>query len=223
MRALETDDLAAPALVGGPAVADLASRVGDVARSIADARRTAGKVMSLSAYLQTPSTAPVSGPETESIDVVWRAGGQRLDELLSGGDRVAVADQRGVLALADFLLVRIVELALATDDLSRSVPENEFPSMPEQVNAVVTRTLLRLLQERAPGRAIEVRIPPFAAGQVGEGPRHSRGTPPNVVELSPQLWLQLAAGRVDWSDAVGSAEVSASGARADLSAWLPLL
>jgi hypothetical protein len=87
-------------------------------------------------------------------------------------------------------------------------------------NAV--RHLLGVLARRAPGRSIEVRVPPYGAVQCGEGPRHTRGTPPNVVETDPTTWVALATGRTTWSSAVTAGRVSASGARADLSQWLPL-
>ena len=78
------------------------------------------------------------------------------------------------------------------------------------------------LAERAPGRAVEVRVPPFAAIQCVEGQRHTRGTPPNVVEMDATTWLRLATGRLSWADAVAEARLSASGTRADLSPYLPL-
>ena len=95
------------------------------------------------------------------------------------------------------------------------------PPRPELRTAV--RYLLDLLAARAPGRAIEVRVPPYAAVQCGEGPRHTRGTPPNVVETDPVTWIRLATGRLGWADAIGSAAVHASGPRADLAAYLPLV
>lgn len=70
---------------------------------------------------------------------------------------------------------------------------------------------------------MEVRVPPFAAVQCIEGPRHTRGTPPNVIETDPKTWLELATGRLQWTDAVATGRVSASGARADLSRWLPIV
>jgi hypothetical protein len=82
--------------------------------------------------------------------------------------------------------------------------------------------LLGVLAGRAPGRAVEVRVPPYAAVQCIEGPRHTRGTPPNVVETDPVTWIALAAGRAGWAEAVATGKVRASGPRADLSAWLPL-
>jgi Bacterial SCP ortholog len=85
------------------------------------------------------------------------------------------------------------------------------------------RYLLQLLAARHPGRVLEVRIPPVAAVQCLPGPVHTRGTPPNVVETDPVTWVRLAAGRLGWADAVGSAAVHASGPRADLTAYLPLV
>jgi Bacterial SCP ortholog len=85
------------------------------------------------------------------------------------------------------------------------------------------RYLLQLLATRHPGRVLEVRIPPVAAVQCLPGPVHTRGTPPNVVETDPLTWVQLATGRLGWADAVGSAAVHASGPRADLAPYLPLL
>jgi hypothetical protein len=82
--------------------------------------------------------------------------------------------------------------------------------------------LLGLLERQAPGRAVEVRIPPHAAIQCVAGPRHTRGTPPNVVETDPATWILLATGRLAWADAVADGRVRASGPRADLSEYLPL-
>jgi hypothetical protein len=82
--------------------------------------------------------------------------------------------------------------------------------------------LLGVLERQAPGRAVEVRIPPYAAIQCVEGPRHTRGTPPNVVETDPITWIMLAAGRLAWPDALAEGRVRASGPRSDLSGYLPL-
>jgi hypothetical protein len=84
------------------------------------------------------------------------------------------------------------------------------------------RVLLGELARRAPGRSVEVRIPPFGAIQCVAGPRHTRGTPPNVVETDPMTWLLLGTGRLTWTDAVASGKVHASGIRTDLSDQLPL-
>jgi hypothetical protein len=81
---------------------------------------------------------------------------------------------------------------------------------------------LAVLVETAPGHAVEVRVPPFAAVQAIEGTRHRRGTPPAVVECDARTWLALAVGRLTWADAVADGRVRASGERSDLSAYLPL-
>jgi hypothetical protein len=84
------------------------------------------------------------------------------------------------------------------------------------------KATLALLVEINPGRAIEVRIPPYAAVQCGEGPTHTRGTPANVIEMDAITWLALASGETTWSAAMLSGAISASGARADLTNYLPL-
>ena len=81
---------------------------------------------------------------------------------------------------------------------------------------------LAALQERAPGRAVEVRVPPYAAVQVIGGGTHTRGTPRAVVETDGETWIALATGELDWAEAVEAGRVRASGERADLSAYLPL-
>ncbi len=91
----------------------------------------------------------------------------------------------------------------------------------EALRGAATYTL-GLLEARVPGRAVEVRIPPFAAVQCVAGPRHTRGTPPNVVETDAVTWAMLAAGRTAWAAALDSGAVRASGPRADLSPYLPL-
>jgi len=95
------------------------------------------------------------------------------------------------------------------------------------LDAAGTRTAVRAtlgwLAQTEPGRSVEIRVPPHGAVQaVGGGPRHTRGTPPNVVETDPATWLALVTGAVCWADAVGDGRVRASGSRADLSALLPL-
>jgi len=92
---------------------------------------------------------------------------------------------------------------------------------PEILEAV--KATLVLLVGANPGRAIEVRIPPYAAVQCGDGPTHSRGTPPNVIEMDADTWLALANGATNWAAAMQTGKINASGARADLSEFLPLL
>ena len=84
------------------------------------------------------------------------------------------------------------------------------------------KSTLALLESKAPGRAIEVRIPPYAAVQCGEGPTHTRGTPPNTIEMDAPTWLALASGQLTWGQALADGKIAASGVRADLSEYLPL-
>lgn len=88
--------------------------------------------------------------------------------------------------------------------------------------AAACRYLARSLAARAPGRTVELRVPPHVAVQCVAGPRHTRGTPPNVVETTPVTWLLLATGRLAWSTAVRDGQVHASGDRADLADYLPV-
>lgn len=83
--------------------------------------------------------------------------------------------------------------------------------------------LLALLDQRAPGNSVEVRVPPFAAVQVVSGTRHTRGTPPAIVETDAATWLALARGTTTWADARAAGKVHASGERSDLSRYLPLV
>lgn len=80
----------------------------------------------------------------------------------------------------------------------------------------------RAFADKAPGRSVELRIPPYVAVQCVEGPRHTRGTPPNVVEMDAYTWLALADGSLAWPEAVADGRISASGPRSDLSHLLPL-
>ncbi|RXZ68765.1 sterol carrier family protein [Agromyces albus] len=88
--------------------------------------------------------------------------------------------------------------------------------------ALAVRYTLQLLAEQAPGGTVEVRVPPFGAVQCIEGPKHTRGTPPNVIETDAATWLALATGALAWADARAAGRVHASGQRADVSAQLPL-
>ncbi len=91
-----------------------------------------------------------------------------------------------------------------------------------ETSALAVRYLLQQLADEAPGHTVEVRVPPFGAVQCVEGPQHTRGTPPNVVEMDAGTWLELATGGLGWADALGDSRVSASGQRADLRGLLPL-
>jgi hypothetical protein len=87
---------------------------------------------------------------------------------------------------------------------------------------LLTKHFLAVLEERAPGRSVEVRVPPYAAVQVIAGVRHTRGTPPAVIETDAETWVALASGALTWPDALDSGRVTASGERTDLASYLPL-
>jgi hypothetical protein len=113
----------------------------------------------------------------------------------------------------------------------RPLPAADVAAALERVHAdaadvddlrALTKHFLALLEERAPGRSVEVRVPPYAAVQVVPGVRHTRGTPPAVVETDAATWIALATGSLTWSDAEARGRISASGERADLTPHLPL-
>lgn len=87
---------------------------------------------------------------------------------------------------------------------------------------LLTKHFLAVLEHRAPGRSVEVRVPPFAAAQVIEGVRHTRGTPPAVVETDAATWIAVATGGLEWAAAIDSGRIVASGERTDLTPYLPL-
>ena len=151
-----------------------------------------------------------------------------IDDLatkLDAGIRLSqvITTPRGPTTTEDFLATRIVELVVHTDDLNRSVPEITPAVLQRGALGRCTRALATILARRHPGRSVEVRVPPYAAVQCVEGPRHTRGTPPNVVEVEPVAWIELATGRLVWSDALADGRIAASGDRADLSPYLPVL
>jgi len=93
----------------------------------------------------------------------------------------------------------------------------------EEQTRLLVKHFMAVLEGRAPGRSVEVRVPPYAAVQAVEGVRHTRGTPPAVVETDAETWLDLAVGAISFADAERAGRLRASGERADLTAYLPLL
>jgi uncharacterized protein (TIGR03083 family) len=135
-------------------------------------------------------------------------------------DRVLHRDT-GAITVADYLPSRCVEACVHSLDLAAATGVD--PGLaPEAVGAAV-RLLAMTLAARTPGRSVELRVPPYAAVQLIEGPRHTRGTPPNVVETDPVTWLELASGRMAWAAAAAEGRLLASGERSDLSSYLPVL
>ncbi|MDV2420386.1 sterol carrier family protein [Corynebacterium tuberculostearicum] len=100
--------------------------------------------------------------------------------------------------------------------------EHDKPGRALLADAV--RRTARTLEADVPGHSVELRVPPFVAVQCIEGPRHTRGTPPNVVETDPETWLRLATGLADWEESLSAGRVDASGSRAgEIAQWLPLI
>ncbi|WP_399088850.1 sterol carrier family protein [Streptomyces sp. BBFR2] len=132
-----------------------------------------------------------------------------------------LAVRPAAMRLADALATRCVELIAHSDDLAAATGAG-IP-YDRQALATATRVLADALADAAPGGSVEVRIPPFAVVQCVEGPRHTRGTPPNVVETDPLTWIRLATGRTSWAEAREAAQVTASGERADIGGYLPIL
>ena len=108
-----------------------------------------------------------------------------------------------------------------SSDLIGHLPELSA-SVPRPTVATAVRFTLQLLEARAPGQAVEVRVPPFGAVQILPGTTHRRGTPPAVIEMPAEVWLALAVGGLPWSTAISQGLVAASGNRADLGELLPL-
>lgn len=136
-------------------------------------------------------------------------------------DTILAVSATESMRLDEYLVSRCIEGCIHTLDLAAATDLE--PRLDRDALAATARSLARMLATQAPGRSVEVRVPPYVAVQCVTGPRHTRGTPPNVVETDPVTWLELATGRVRWADARGAGRISASGERADLSAYLPVL
>ena len=109
-----------------------------------------------------------------------------------------------------------VDRALALGNATTALAN---PTNPELL-ANGVRTSLQWYAEQNPGRAVEVRVPPYLAVQILGGTTHRRGTPPAVVEMSPQTWLELFTKKLSWAEAVTSGKITAGGERSDLSELL---
>ncbi|CAL9467100.1 hypothetical protein SUDANB58_02770 [Streptomyces sp. enrichment culture] len=234
VRTLTPGQLALPTRLDGWTVRELAAHVALAVEAVGrglDREEPAGAGLAL---LDWPSATAAHASDIADdtrelaaahpdLDALYARTEQRLTAHLADapGTRL-LATRTGAIALADYLVTRAVELVVHTDDLNAAVPGLDVPC-DRQALATATRLLADTLAAKAPGGATEVRIPPYAVVQCVEGPRHTRGTPPNVVETDPLTWIRLATGRLGWKDAVAGAEVSASGERADLGGVLPLL
>ncbi|MFJ3235064.1 sterol carrier family protein [Streptomyces sp. NPDC086787] len=234
VRALEPGQLALPTRLGEWTVGDLVTHIGTTVTAVhraLDLPRPAKQDTLLVDWpLATAAVSPAAAdltaglaPEHQDLDAYLTDVDRGLRLLLEEhpGTRLLATDA-GALPLDDYLVTRAVVLVVHTDDLNAALPGIEVP-YDRQALAAATRILADALAAKAPGGATEVRIPPYAVVQCVEGPRHTRGTPPNVVETDPLTWLRLATGRLDWTEALAAAKVGASGERADLGDLLPLM
>lgn len=168
--------------------------------------------------LRTDPAVPAADVDLSEISAAIRA----TPRLVNISDQTA----RGL----DVLRVELAHWCAASTVLA---PARNDLTIPRPALAESVRLVAEVLAARFPGRAVELRVPPFAAVQLGvvgadesrvsQGPAHTRGTPPNVVEMPPLTLLRLAAGAVSWSSAIATPGVSASGAHADLSHAWPVL
>ncbi len=110
----------------------------------------------------------------------------------------------------------------AADGQSALSAARSAESLDRNSLATAVRYTLEELAHRVPGNSVEVRVPPYGVTQCIEGPRHTRGTPPNVVETDAHTWLALALGNTTWDEAVAAGQVAASGQRSGLAEVLPL-
>ena len=235
---------AAPARFGGRTVAGLIADLGGSLDAVTDnLGLPAGEGAPLTPTDWVAATrgaaAPAATPAGTVADAAAAldAAAERALGLLAEeyAPQLRLPTRFGPMLLTDFLVTRLVRAVLLADDLAQALAEacpelcpdpDGFPH-DRQALAAATRLLADALAVQAPGGAVELRVPPFAVVQCVAGPRHTRGTPPNVVETSPLPWIRLAGGRLSWAEATGAggnvAQLTASGERSDLSALLPVM
>jgi uncharacterized protein (TIGR03083 family) len=229
---LPTDAFGQPSVLAGWDLRTLVGHVVGSKEGIEDwlATRSTERALPVSIYVQAyaPAAADISA---QSVAVTGESTAaqlmQRLRAPLPDADGLAdgtvIAGPRGPITALDFVRTRVVDLVVHCDDVSRSLPDDAPVPLLRPGLATTTRVLAEMLAAQAPGRSVEVRVPPFVAVQAVAGPRHTRGTPPNVVETDPVTWLRLATGRAAFAEAVADGRVRASGTRADLAPHLPVL
>jgi uncharacterized protein (TIGR03083 family) len=212
-------------------VAHLVSNVDAVTRAMSN-RPPAKAEVDLLGYLSAMrGVAPAVAQR--AVDLAADATPQRLrarfamavhkttEALRDPNPRRLVLVRLGAVPLGDFLVTRCVEGVVHGLDLRAATG---VPAEPDPVALrVVVRAFAALLARDAPGRSVEVRIPGHVAAQCVEGPRHTRGTPPNVVEADAEAFVEVCSGRLSWADALAAGSLRASGERADLSPYVPLV
>ena len=234
VRRLEGEQLARPTRLDGWTVRELVVHVGMAVTAVHRAVAQPAPATADAVLLDWPFATAANSAAIDAFTRDLTAQHPDLDAHLADVDaslRDLLAEQPGTrllrtnvgaLSLYDYLVTRAVELVVHTDDLNAAVPGLDVP-FDRQALAATTRLLADALAVKAPGGSTEVRVPPYAVVQCVEGPRHTRGTPPNVVETDPLTWVRLATGRLAWREALDEAKVSASGERADIGALLPVM
>jgi len=230
---LEPEQFSRPTRLGGWRLAELVAHLGtsNLARYLASPPAARAELDPVGWALGCAAAAPVVDERARGMSEESRPAELRslvhetrlaMQHSLADVDPGFVVPARfGDIAVADYLATRCVELTVHSLDLTTALDLE--PALDRGAVGVAVRLLADVLVAVAPGRSVEVRVPPYVAVQCVEGPRHTRGTPPNTVEMRASTWLELATGRVTWADAIGNGRVQASGQRADLSSLLPLL
>jgi uncharacterized protein (TIGR03083 family) len=235
VAALADGDFARPTRLGDWTVAELVAHLGATVEAVTRAlvapppERAETDLLGYLASMRGFAPAVAERATDLARDVTPAASRARLAHavaataiaLAAADPRRLVAVRPGAVPLADLLVTRCVEGVVHGLDLRAATG---VPAAPDGTALkVVVRTFAAMLERAAPGRAVEVRVPGHVAVQCVPGPRHTRGTPPNVVEADAEAFVELAAGRRSWAGAVAAGAVRASGERADLGEFLPLI
>lgn len=221
----------------GVLVAHLALAFGALARWLA-APEPARSGLTLSTYYELGSSSAASVDDMSRAAAAGKSPAELRKEFSAAvvavtaavagvaGSRL-VETRIGAVLATDSLVTRCVEVVVHALDLQHAtgVPATAGDAVTPAALGVCVKAMSAILQERAPGHSVEVRVPGRfgTAFQCGEGPQHTRGTPPNVIETDPVTFVELCAGRLSWSAAVASGAVLASGERADLTGLLPVV
>jgi uncharacterized protein (TIGR03083 family) len=233
VETVDSEGFDRPTRLGDWRVKQLVAHVGhtDLSKLLQQPSAPRAQIDVLQWALATPSVASAVDERARALsDAAQPAELRSLISAMSASVGVQLAEPNaafivparfGAIRIADYLATRCVELTVHSldlgDALARPVP------LDADAAAVASRLLAQVFAATVPGRSVELRVPPYVAVQAVEGPRHTRGTPPNVVEVDAGTWLEVATGRLPWVKAVAAGRVAASGERADLSPYLPIL
>jgi uncharacterized protein (TIGR03083 family) len=220
LAALPAMDPTADSRVAGWTVREVEAHLTATTLSLArllDEPEPAGPAVGIAAWADAvPGLAAAADEGARTTEPALAAAVATARAALAGQEPGRLVQQRtGTHTLLDAVRFRLIEGVVHGVDLGIDADP--------VAKRYAVKALVEVLVERAPGHAVEVRIPPYTAVQVVEGPRHTRGTPPNTVEIDPVAWLDLATGRTTWGEAVRTGTARVRGDRADLSPWLPLL